>query len=113
LKFKRKFLVSGDTIKKCWNFRKECRKLSSFFLPCNPKSPYLRDESRCPFPINEPVEYLVSETEEGEWQCSCPQWKFRRQECKHIRKVRANPREYEVNSEWTSKTIETIKKVTK
>lgn len=35
--------------------------------------------------------YVVALTRDGEWQCSCPHWKFRRPEggCKHIRRVKA------------------------
>ncbi len=33
-------------------------------------------------------EYVVSLTQKGEWQCSCPRWTkskiYRRQDCKHI-----------------------------
>ena len=32
--------------------------------------------------------YIVGISDEGEYGCSCPHWKFRRQECKHIRSVR-------------------------
>jgi hypothetical protein len=31
--------------------------------------------------------YVVSESTEGVMGCSCPQWKFRRQNCKHIQLV--------------------------
>jgi hypothetical protein len=34
--------------------------------------------------------YVVSESENGEWGCSCPVWKFRRLECKHIKEIRSN-----------------------
>ena len=33
-------------------------------------------------------EYTVSISENGTWGCSCPVWKFRRQECKHIELVK-------------------------
>jgi len=32
--------------------------------------------------------YVVS-IRNGEWQCSCPVWIYRRQECKHIRRMKA------------------------
>jgi hypothetical protein len=32
--------------------------------------------------------YIVARDAEGEYGCSCPVWKFRRQECKHIRAVK-------------------------
>ena len=34
--------------------------------------------------------YVVSQNAQGEFGCSCPQWKFRRQECKHIQWVIIN-----------------------
>jgi hypothetical protein len=33
------------------------------------------------------TEYTVSLTHAGEYQCSCPRWKFRRESCKHIQDV--------------------------
>jgi hypothetical protein len=33
--------------------------------------------------------YKVSISVDGQWGCSCPQWKFRRIECKHIREIKA------------------------
>lgn len=39
--------------------------------------------------------YVVSLSNENTWGCSCPVWKFRRQECKHIIRVRLNPERYE------------------
>jgi len=32
--------------------------------------------------------YTVSMDENGNFGCSCPHWKFRREECKHIREVK-------------------------
>lgn len=32
--------------------------------------------------------YTVAQDAEGEYGCSCPVWKFRRQECKHIQAVK-------------------------
>ncbi len=32
--------------------------------------------------------YRVSRRSSGEYECSCPVWKFKRQECKHIRKIK-------------------------
>jgi len=114
--YKRKFLVPGDTIKTCWDFRKQCRKqfgsdYGHLNAPCY-KQHMSRDESKCPFPINKPTDYIVAETEDGHWQCSCPVWKFRREECHHIRKAKANPEKYEIAVDWTGKSVETIKKVT-
>ena len=33
--------------------------------------------------------YIVGVSVDGEYGCSCPHWKFRRQECKHIKSVKA------------------------
>ena len=35
--------------------------------------------------------YVVSKHREGHWACSCPVWKFRRQQCKHIARVVCQP----------------------
>lgn len=32
--------------------------------------------------------YQVGITDKGQYGCSCPHWKFRRAECKHIRQVK-------------------------
>jgi len=111
--YKRKFLVPGDTVKDCWAFRKQCRKEHPDLRPCQTKGrySYASDPSKCPYPIGKPTEYIVAETEEGEWQCSCPHWKFRREECGHIRKAKANPEKYEISKEHTQRTTETLKKI--
>lgn len=31
--------------------------------------------------------YIVTQKEDGTWQCSCPVWIYRRKICKHIRAV--------------------------
>ena len=33
--------------------------------------------------------YVVSMDDNGGFACSCPRWKFFREECKHIRKVKS------------------------
>lgn len=33
-------------------------------------------------------QYTVALATDGTWGCSCPHWKFRRLECKHIRYIR-------------------------
>ena len=33
--------------------------------------------------------WTVSEASNGEWGCSCPAWKFKREQCHHIEQVRA------------------------
>jgi len=41
---------------------------------------------------NSDREYTVSLSDLGVWGCSCPAWKFRRQECAHIKHIkRTNP----------------------
>jgi hypothetical protein len=32
--------------------------------------------------------YTVSLAQDGHWECSCPQWIFRRKECKHIQEAK-------------------------
>lgn len=121
--YKRKFMVPGNTIRTCRSFRKKCEKTyrrtgRTEDLPCSvlnaPDSNfYRRDKSRCPFPINKPNSYIVSETMSGEWQCSCPHWKFRREECSHIRKAQASPEEYEIAVEFTGKLTDVFTKAFK
>jgi len=123
--YKRKFLVEGNTILTCESFIKKCNKKYGLHWgakPCTIKTPttrktrrtyarqflYTRDETRCPFRINKPRQYIVSETLDGEWQCSCPVWKFRREECHHIRKAKSNPEKYKIAKEHTGKTINTF-----
>jgi hypothetical protein len=33
-------------------------------------------------------QYVVAQDSFGQWACSCPRWKFMREECKHIKAVR-------------------------
>ncbi|MBA7590105.1 hypothetical protein ES708_32207 [subsurface metagenome] len=40
--------------------------------------------------------YVVALSDKNEWGCSCPAWKFRRIECKHIIRVKLNPDRYEI-----------------
>jgi len=119
--YKRKFLVPGDTPQTEKDFRKKhCKVLEE--APCaifrytfsGRKFLYGLDESKCPYPIGKPHEYIVSETVEGEWQCDCRAWTTSkpRHDCKHIQKAKASPKKYEVSVDWTGKTIETMKKVT-
>jgi len=38
--------------------------------------------------------YVVAQDKDGNYGCSCPVWKFKRQECKHIRQIKeSNPEE--------------------
>jgi len=111
--YKRKFLVDGNTIKDCWDFRKKCGKKygSNDNRPCRKEDRWRKDESKCPYPINQPTKYIVAETLDGEWQCSCPVWKFRRQQCHHIRKAQMNPEKYQIAKEHTGKSIKTFAKI--
>lgn len=34
-------------------------------------------------------QYVVAVKDSGEYGCSCPAWKFRRKQCKHIRRIQA------------------------
>ena len=42
--------------------------------------------------------YIVSQDRDGNFGCSCPQWRFKRRECKHVVKIKAQvqvvPRNY-------------------
>ncbi len=37
--------------------------------------------------------YTVAVDAMGNWGCSCPVWKFKRLECKHIQKIKASQQE--------------------
>lgn len=110
-RYKRKFLVPGNTIKRCRDFRDKCRKEYGGKAPCLLKHSYRRDESRCTFSINKPNDYIVSERLDGTWACSCPAWKFRRKECDHIKTARREPEKYEIAKEFTGKTTATFTKL--
>ena len=130
IEYRRKFLVPGDTIPHCLDYLSKCEKEfgdKEESRPCYFKQPTTRktfthgywipssDESKCPYPINKPVEYIVSETKDGEWQCSCKAWTTHkpRIDCKHIVKAKADPKKYEVAVDWIGKAIETMKRVTR
>lgn len=51
-------------------------------------------------------EYLVSITENGQWQCSCKHWTTRHVECKHISRVKQNPEAYETSLGTTTVGLE-------
>jgi len=119
--YKRKFLVPGETPQTERDFRKKyCKVLEE--APCavfrytfgGQKFLYALEESKCPYPIGKPREYIVSETVDGEWQCSCKAWTTGkpRRDCKHIIKAKANPDKYEIAVDWTGKSVDTLKKVT-
>jgi len=130
IKYKRKFLVKGDTPRVCTDF-KECKE---YFAPRSGKiedlPPCIRDVAKqlnrtwnlwdsmremqkCPYQdeLGKPRGYIVSEMEDGTWKCSCPQWKFRRKECHHIKRAKRNPEKYEIAKEFTGKTTEIVTKL--
>lgn len=114
--YKRKFKVPGNTIKDCWDFRKKCSKKYGDNRPCQiphkgSNYRYDVDKSRCPFPIDRPSYYIVSEMEDGTWKCSCPAWIFRRMKCDHIYKAQADPEKYEIAKEFTGKTTKALDRV--
>lgn len=48
--------------------------------------------------------YVVSLSDKGIWGCSCPVWKFRRQECHHIKQIKlagGNPKPEIKKPEYT------------
>jgi len=57
--------------------------------------------------------YVVSLSDKNEWGCSCPAWKFRRQECKHIIRVRLNPERYKEIEEQSSRPTYVLARVEK
>jgi len=44
-----------------------------------------------PSSSNPDKSYTVSLTKEGNYECSCPTWIYRRQECHHIKQIKAAP----------------------
>jgi len=130
-KYKRKFLVPGDSPRDCSSFGCFNGKLYSWIQGYDKMPPCIRDVARklrrtfnlwddlkemdkCPHreELNKPNMYVVSEREDGKWECACPRWKFRREECHHIKKARRNPEKYEVDPEWTGKALDAIRRVT-
>jgi len=122
-KYKRKFLVSGDTPLHCEDF---CRKIEFHERPCIKDVAKrlgrtynlwnsLKEMQKCPHrgKLGKPRQYIVSETTTGDWECSCPVWKFRRKECKHIKKVKANPEKYEISKEFTGGTTNLFSEIFK
>jgi len=57
--------------------------------------------------------YVVSLSDEDTWGCSCPAWKFRRQECKHIVRVKLNPERYEETKDQLPKPEYVLARVEK
>ena len=121
-KYKRKFLVEGETIYECRHFYRKCLEKYGDDPPCTvwvntisgrKVRAFRRDLSKCPFPIGKPKTYVVSLTEDGEWECSCKAWTTRvpRRDCKHIKKVKEDPEKYEVSTEWSAKKVQVLRRV--
>lgn len=60
--------------------------------------------------------WTVAINDRDEFACSCPVWKFRRQECKHIRQIKAqnaftNSLQTMGNGNVIAKPIEKVKEV--
>lgn len=112
--YKRKFLVPGDTPKKNY-FKDVCEKYCSKIpysqrIRCRSWSQFY-DFKDCPHTDEIFHKYIVSETVDGKWECSCPAWKFQRKECHHIRKAKANPEKYEIAKEFTGRTTDVLSKI--
>ena len=120
-RYRRKFRVASNSrVHEC---KKLCKKIhtgyETILPPCmegQTLSYYGRrkDKSRCSHidMLGKPIMYIVSQTVDGEWQCSCPRWKFKRIACTHIRSVSRNPSAYhEIDPEFTGKTTEILDKV--
>ncbi len=45
--------------------------------------------------------WIVSQAEDGSWGCSCPRWKFKREQCHHIAAVQQNPGAYDTENPKT------------
>lgn len=49
--------------------------------------------------------YVVSLSVDGKWGCSCPQWKFKRVECKHIQWIKGK-------ENWTDNDVSRLIELT-
>ena len=126
-KYKRKFLVEGSSLTSCVDICKI--KEDSFFYPgdyrplnlsClvvfntynNNTSSYVIKTSKCMYPerLHKPHKYIVSETKDGKWLCSCPRGKFRRvngeSQCDHVNTAKSDPEKYEVPVHVTGTLVE-------
>lgn len=54
----------------------------------HPRSNKWQTFYECPSTSHADESYIVATNESDDWGCSCPRWKFHREECKHIRAVR-------------------------
>ena len=94
-KYKHKYLVYGNTPKK--GVCSKCFISNNDSYPCGYVIPV---PERCIIPEEAFKRYVVSETIDGHWVCSCPRGIFRRvngdSTCKHVTKVKLDPKKYEV-----------------
>lgn len=124
-KYKRKFMVHGDTSQDCNDFCKQGFIADDFdgLPPCIRDVAknlnrmynlwdYLKEMEKCPHKVKlgKPRDYVVSEMKDGTWRCSCPQWKYRRKQCHHIKEAQENPDKYEMSVEFTGKLTEVFTK---
>jgi len=105
-KYKRKFIVLGDTPKK--EICDECIITANYTYyalahPCSNTNQI--EPNNCIKPDDAFKKYLVSETIDGKWVCSCPRGKFHRVNgesiCHHVDKAKQNPDKYEVTKSVT------------
>ena len=79
-----------------------------WIVPSTSRNFYVRDEDK-------KIIYIVAETEDGKFQCSCPAWIFQRKklrngECYHIQLVKHSPHEFEeVDPEITGSLLQIAK----
>jgi len=120
--YKRKFLVEGETIQTC-----DIICPDKVDRPCyyyiqktdfygRPYDELKQDINRCPvkWKLDKLNHYIVSETIDGKWECSCKGWifKWRRlgKDCHHIELAKAHPEKYEIDKEMTEKGADIIRK---
>jgi len=114
-RYKRKFMVPSETPRTRYIYDNYCSKdcvqaKMPYPNKCHGIGSYFARE-RCVHKDKLYANYIVSETLDGEWQCSCPHWKFRRQECSHIRKAQSDPKKYEIDVNFTGKLTDVFTKV--
>jgi hypothetical protein len=54
----------------------------------HPINPRWNQFYECPSASRKDTSYNVATNDSEEWGCSCPRWKFKRKECKHIMQVK-------------------------
>ena len=116
-KYKRKFLVQGDTPNTRSLFKnycqEDCQKSVPWIQRCRGIGGLFPPYEECKHKDKLFNEYIVSETVDGEWQCSCKAWTTHlpRKDCKHVRKAKANPEKYEISKDFTGTSVDILKKV--